>query len=358
MLKWIGRILYIIFVTLIVFTIEIGSGGIPGLQRGDYAAEHIIPAKDSNGNYDPLLALAHYTAAMGIYYSNNSIATFSSIGENNVEEKYQVSFEIYPLVTLISDEKKTIWNDGIIIVLKDFNDKAVSYRVEARATNTLNSSKVISSIIKDQDGNEYPNTIMVNPDDFFQNSRPALTTYIPNSYFYTNETEEDKKTLTKFEYDYVSISIYATFAKDDGETEEVFVYRVTDGSQSFGGNPKFEDSAILDLNADDFNFSKFITGKTPTDAEAATYGLVMTYHPVDLSAYNYWYWIIYTGYFILIIVIPYFWFFHRKVMAKIRQKQILKEKEEFVNQRKNNSDEPPLEPIFKDEDETEQGDEQ
>lgn len=75
MLKWIGRILYVVFIFIIISTVELGSGGVQGLQRGDYAVAHVVSAKDDDGNYDPHKALAHFTSAINIYYSNQVIGS-------------------------------------------------------------------------------------------------------------------------------------------------------------------------------------------------------------------------------------------------------------------------------------------
>src|SRR5690606_34212519 len=113
----------------------------------------------------------------------------------------------------------------------------------------------------------------------------------------------------------------------EGETKETFIYRITDQSEAFAGAPLVEDPTALDIKAEDYNLSKLIGEGTPTAEEVTQYNLVNTYHPADFSPYIYWYFIIYGGYFVLIIVIPYFWFFHRRVMARIRSKKDLKNKE-------------------------------
>ncbi len=330
MLKWVGRILYVVFVFIIISTIELGSGGVQGLQRGDYAVDYVIPSKDDNGDYDPHKALARFTAAIDIYYSNQAIASFSSVGDATVDDQYEVGFELYPFVSLMKHSEINIWFDGFFFILTDYNEDAINYRIEVSAVN--NSIEDAELITLTNDDLSRSGMIYLLPDDFFLNSRPALVTYIENSSFYGKD--KDAKTATSFEYDIVSISMYATFLKnEEGETEEKFIYRITDHSESFAGTPIKEDTTQLDVKAEDYNLSKLIGAGAPSDEEVETYSLVTTYHPADFSKYVYWYWIIYGGYTVLILVIPYFWFFHRRVMAKFRSKKELKEKEDFANQK-------------------------
>ncbi len=330
MLKWIGRILYVVFIFIIISTVELGSGGVQGLQRGDYAVAHVVSAKDDDGNYDPHKALAHFTSAINIYYSNQVIGSFTTVGDATLDDQYEVGFELYPFVSLMKHSEIDIWFDGFFFVLTDYNEDAVNYRVEISAVNT--SVEDGDRIILTNDDLTRAGMIYLMPDDFFQNSRPALVTYIENSSFY--QKDPDKETATSFEYDIVSISMYVTLPTEvEGETKETYIYRITDQSEAFAGSPLVEDAAILDLKAEDYNLSKLIGVGTPTDEEVTQYNLVDTYHPADFSPYVYWYFIIYGGYFVLIIVIPYFWFFHRRVMAKIRAKKDLKNKEDIANQR-------------------------
>src|SRR5690606_4794124 len=107
--------------------------------------------------------------------------------------------------------------------------EAVNYRIEVSAVNSSVEDAELITLTKDDLSRA--GMIYLMPDDFFQNSRPALVTYIENSSFY--QKDPDQETATSFEYDIVSISMYVTLPTDDeGATEETYIYRTTDHSQS------------------------------------------------------------------------------------------------------------------------------
>src|SRR5690606_18501899 len=87
-----------------------------------------------------------------------------------------------------------------------------------------------------------------------------------------------------------------------------------------------EDTLVLDHS--DYSLSPILMADDEiTDDEKQTYSIIDSYINPDLSKYNWMYWVLYSAYFLFILVIPYFWFFHKKVLAKFSKDGDLKEKE-------------------------------
>ncbi|WP_025725535.1 hypothetical protein [Acholeplasma granularum] len=322
-MKWIGRIFYFIFVLLILGFVEVTLMGVTGMMRSEYASTHIIDAMKNNESYTTFEGLDRYNAALETYYSKDQIKTstdqlyYDTTNNTEIDAKYQVKLGIYPFISLIKDPNVDIYYDGFYIVLESYSEDALYYSIEVTAYNVNDPEKtkvVLNG--KDTEGNEvnapYLN-IYTSPDGFISNQRVPLTTYLFNPHFYTDA----QKTLEGTnEYHILAVDLYAHF---DQETEPAFIYRITDGTETYQGSPMVLDET-LNITPESYNFSKLLDGMTPTQ-ENNPYNLVLTYHPADFSQFTYFYFIVYGIYALLIVIIPYFWFFHKRVMKAIRNKK-------------------------------------
>lgn len=339
MLKWVGRILYVFFVLLIIGFVEVMSGGVKGIQRGLYATENIVD-KFERGD-DPLSYLPYYSAALETYFSKTPILNKDNESNytnsnSSILDDYKIDLSFYPFISTIKDDKHNIWFDGFYIVVNSASDKISYLRVEVlQAYNSLDEDQSNTLYLE----NESYLNIFLESDGFFLNERVPGTTYLINSLFYNAEQtinaelEKEGKEVETYdtaEYNIKAIDIYVYPKLDeDEEIDEdkdygILALRLTDGDIDLLGSPLVTLNN-LNLLADDMNISKHLKGKTPTEEEIDLYNLDTTYHPVNYSKYNYVYFIVYPIYFVLILVIPYFMFFHKKVMKAYRDKKGIKD---------------------------------
>lgn len=316
-MKWIGRILYFVFVILIFGFIEFTLMGVEGIMRSEYASEHILDAARNDEDYNVFEGLDRFSAAIDTYYSRVQIknldnSNYYDTTTETIDAKYQVKIGMYPFVSLLKDPNVDIYYDGFIIVFENYDDSVAFYSLDITAYNVNDTTKKKIALTEGEYLNVYPNV-----DGFIVNQRVPYTTYLHNTYFYT---AEQASLEGPFEYHVLSIDVYANFLVD-GETTKEFIYRMTDGTEDYTGSPMVTHEN-LNLAPESYNISKHLNGELPT-VENNPYNLVLTYHPADFSPYTYFYFIVYGLYFVLIVVIPYFWFFHKKVMRLIKKDQPL-----------------------------------
>lgn len=319
MSKWIGRVLYILFVLSIVVFIELGFGGANGIRNGEYISKYALGAYNEDGSYNYQEAILRYNAALGIYYSDSSIKNkdgeeLYSNASQVTDTKYQLSFGVYPLISTQKDKNVNIWYDGFYIILDNYSTDINYYSFEITAVNLLDPTKeiVLKQNLEENDGKEF--NIYTKVDQFALNLRIPMTTYIYNPQFFT----DDQENLTGlFEYDIKSINVFAY--EKDLTKDPVHIYEITDGTNDTvtAATPLATDDN-LNLTAETFNISKLLVdAKNPTEAEIQEYNILTNYHPVDFSEFNYVYLYIIPIYLLLLLVIPYFWFFHKKLMIKL-----------------------------------------
>ncbi len=310
-MKWFGRILYFVFVLLIFGFIEFTLMGVEGIMRSEYASQYILEAARNDESYDVFEGLDRFNAAIGTYYSKDSIKTSTDLTHydttsEDIAEKYQVKIGFYPFVSLLKDKNVNIYYDGFYIVFESFSDDITFYSLDITAYHVNDPEKKKITLTEGNFLNIYPTT-----DGFVVNQRVPLTTYLYNPYFY----KEEQNTLGGlYEYHILSIDVYAHEAEVEQPT---FIYRMTDGTETYTGSPLVTHNT-LNLTPDTYNISKTLNGVHPTE-DNNPFNLSLTYHPADFSPYTYFYFIVYSLYFVLIIVIPYFWFFHKKVMKSFKK---------------------------------------
>jgi len=331
-MKWIGRILYFIFLVLIVMFIEGNLFGINGIQRSLYVGDKIANAMEDNEDFDVYDGIAHINTALGIYYSDSAIKnadggeSYDTTGEA-IDDLYKVKFSIYPMISAHKNRKAAFYEDGFYIVLDEYNEDVFYYTLSIVAYNVndpektliTRSNKLTDSEGKVQDVRSF--NIYLLPGDLFVNSKVPRTTYIANYNFYDATQDSLISDGELHEYDIVSIGLYAVTLDEEDKEVPTLIYRVTDGEQNFTGAPLVEHTN-LNLTADTYNISKNLedlTNLTASDIE--TYNIVTLYHPIDLSDYTNVYFIVFGIYIVFIVIIPYFWFFHGKIMAAVRARR-------------------------------------
>jgi len=321
-MKWIGRILYIAFVILILFYVEFQAGGANAFRQASYTHDTILNAVtyDEDGkeiDFDTYELLKRYNAAYDIHYAkaieNKNGELSYDTTTSNISDVYKIKFSIHPLVSMLPIRNTNMYHDGFYIVLEEGHEDVLYYEFEF-VTFRLESNEPVKEILSSDFLKIYQTVESYRSTGFFPN-----LLLVSN---YTLNTHNRGTNIEYYEYDIRAIDVYAyTKKQDSNELEKTFIYRTTDGSTSvnnLAGSPIVTDSN-LKLTSDTYNITKNIYETGLTDENILAYGIVTDYHPADLSPYNYYFFVIYGLYAVLILVIPYFWFFHRPLMAKIKK---------------------------------------
>lgn len=340
MAKWFGRILYILFALLIVVLVEFFFGGIVEIQKSLYASDYLMAAVDEDGNYQVFDGMAYYNAPYNYYYSLNKIKTLDGADSydttnESIDEKYKIKLGIYPFVSAEKAPGFDIYRDGFYIVLEQGHEDVMYYSFEITGYHTSDTGKEKVTL---NDGTKH--TIWKTPQGFLANNQVPYTLRITNYNLY----RENQDTFGGiYEYDITYINVYAHVT---GEEEKVLIYRLTDGSETYAGEPLVTHET-LNLTAETYNLSKTLANPlAPTAEEKVELNLVDKFQPVDLKEYRSVYFVVYGIYFVILLLIPYFMFFHKAVLAMVRKKRGTVEVLETNNRT-------PEEQIFQDIDEEE-----
>ncbi|VEU83154.1 hypothetical protein [Acholeplasma hippikon] len=312
MAKWFGRILYIFFALLIVVLIEFFFGGIVEIQKSLYASDYLMGAVNEDDSYNIFDGMAYYNAPYNYYYSTDKIKTldgaesYDTTGED-IDPKYQIKLGVYPFVSAEKAPGYDIYRDGFYIVLEHSHEDVMYYSFEITAHHTGDPEKenvTLNDVTK--------HTIWKNVNGFLANNQVPYTLRITNYNLY-RENQDGFGGI--YEYDIEYINVYAHIT---GEEEKVFIYRITSGEDVYGGEPLVSHET-LNLTAETYNLSKtFANPEVPTAEEKQALNLVDKFQPVDLKEYRSVYFVVYGIYFVILLLIPYFMFFHRTVKKLIR----------------------------------------
>lgn len=322
-MKWIGRILYILFVLIVIGFIELIGGGVQGIRVSEYIYNNVTKNAIDNENYDMFEGLGHLNAVSNTYYSKDQIKTldgqnFYDTTTESIDEKYQVKLGMYPHAVVHKNPQFDLYSDGFFVLLEDFSDDVAYYSLEVTAYYAQDPEKK-QIVLKDK------NYLNIYSDIRASNANRASfrVALIANNSF-ANHILETNKDYTfpegyNFEYHIQAIDVFATIIDPEkpDTPERVHVYRITDGTTFASGTPMVTHTN-LNLAPENYNFSRGMNGVEPT-ADNNPHNLVLDYHPADLSPYNFAYWIVYSIYFLLFVVVPYFWFVHKYVMKAIRK---------------------------------------
>ncbi len=324
-MKWFGRILYILFVLIIIGFIELIAGGVQGIRVSEYIYNNVTKFAIDNEDYNMFEGLGHLNAVSNTYFSQDPILNldgqpFYDTTTETIDEKYQVKLGMYPHVVVDKNPQFDLYGDGVFILLESFSTEVAYYSLEVTGYYAQDPLKQ-KIVLKDRSYlNIYTDIRASNV-----NRASFRVALIANSSF-ANHLLEANRNLEfpegyNFEYHIQAIDVFATFIDLDepDNPERVHVYRLTDGTNFASGTP-LALHENLNLAPETYNFSRGMNGVHPT-ADNNIHNLVLDYHPADLSPYNFAYWIVYSVYAVLFVVIPYFWFFHKQVMQLIKDKK-------------------------------------
>lgn len=310
MLKWIGRFLFIMFVFIAT---------VPVLRYAEYSRLEKFYVETIKGEEDnPDVYLLGISTMFGMdYYQSTPIFSFEGIND------YDFTLDIH--VFGVTENKDKL--NGFMLYLHDVAITDVENPIFKL------SVQLDLDTIAEEDGYSNLEEIYINPSNTF--AIPML---------FLVDSEGNLKVKDE--------EIYASI--------EMIEIEFSDGTKDEDGDFIFNDSSLVLISSlplaqlDQLSFNKFgdldftpadyqlreqFADNTPTDAEVIAFDLITDKN--DVTSYNWIIWRTIIIYALIVIVIAYFLFFHKKVMDGRRAKSITTSSHEVKNF---NSDS-----IFKDE---------
>jgi len=317
MLKWVGRILYIIMISLL--SLQIYSYAYYSKLQ-EYYMDHVEENLNNNEAY-----LNGINTLMGIDYYRESpiLYSFSSTAGD-----YQFSVNVYA----VGVNAKDLYYDGLMIFVNNVSitkDSAVIEDPILKISVELDQATLLV-------GEELSDTGSI----YFDPSQPFAYYNVPVLFLFDAD-------------DYLKVPDEDAFAVinrilveySDGEKDEDNALIFDDSALFIASREVISDAAYhkdttLTINVDDYRLRDDFADQIPTDAEIIAFGLNADHG--DLDAYNWTVWKIMLIYITLVIVVTYLLFFHKMVREHFKTKNYIP--------RNNTGNTITAEPIFKDPD--------
>lgn len=328
MLKWVGRILYVVF--LFVMTIQVFSFAYyDKLQKfyDDHAKDYIDESSTYLNAMNTLMYFDFYQEDPILLYEVN-------------EGDYQLHVGIY-YVSVTQNDQRT---DGFMIFV---NNLRIVHEGEV-LTNPVIKMTVDLSHQTLQVGDEIKSTGSVQYDptqSFAFYNVPLLFLFDMPGYMQIPEYN-DKNEITGYKDDFSTLKGFQIHYSNGDIQDGKYVYQQL---PIFTASNGINDEAFLGiegqnrisgfkLEPESYQLRFAFTNEYPTDAEMVQFGLINEIG--DLDAYNYVIWRTMSIYVIVVLGFTYLIFFHKIV----REKRALKRQQQM---KKDNTD---VEVIFKDDD--------
>ncbi|MBN2299734.1 MAG: hypothetical protein JXC31_00940 [Acholeplasmataceae bacterium] len=296
MLKWFGRILYIVVISIL--SLQIYSYAYYSKLQ-DYYAENVIEHIDDDAVY-----LNGINTLMGIDYYRSSPVLYEYIKDDG---DYQLSVKAYA-VGITSDD---VTYDGFFILVNNVQI-------------TKDDVQVVDPIIKitvelDEDtllvDNELTNTgsIYFDPQQpFAYYNVPVLFLFDAKDYLQMREDDEDLtpipntfSNLTRIEVSYSD----RTIDEDDQfiyEEVPLFLATTIDTQES-----AINKDLSLSIDVDDYRLRSKFADQVPTESEISSFNLIT--ERGDMSPYNWVIWRTMLIYLLVVALVTYLLFFHKRV---------------------------------------------
>ncbi|MBU1093773.1 MAG: hypothetical protein KKH01_04845 [Firmicutes bacterium] len=315
MLKWFGRALYVMVISLL--SLQVYS-----FSYYSKLQEYYTDVAEENVDDDTIFLKAINTL-MGIEYYRDSPVLYEYISDTG---DYQLSLHIYA-VGIMSDD---VYYDGYMVFVNDVVvvedgvtvvDPIIKIVIELdQATLNVNDELVNSgSIIFDSD------------QAFAYYNVPVLFLFDAESYLKIPD-QDAYANLSRIEVSYSNRSV----DEDDNyvfNESPLFIASNTTISES-----AYNKDTNLVIDPNDYRLSDQFEGVNPTDSEIASFNLVTDRD--DLSEYNAVIWRTMIIYVIIIAGITYLLFFHKRVREHYKTRN--------YGIRKDGTNSVDAEPIFKD----------
>ncbi len=302
MLKWIGRIIFIMIVSLL--SLQVYSYA-TYTKMQNYYEENVAPYIDESSTY-----LHGINTLMGIDYYRESPLLYEFIQD---EGDYQITLRIYAIG--ISANKEHY--DGLMIFV---NNVRVSHNGEQLINPALRISVEL-----DLDtlfiGDEFTNRGII----FYDPDQPFAFFNIPVLFLF----DADKYLKVIGEDTFANINRievkYSNGSKDDDGNliySEMPLLLSTAKPTAEGAHNK-DDSFAIDVDL--YRLRHQFANSQPNDSEIAAFNLITDRG--DLGPYNWIVWRTMILYVLAVAFITYFLFFHKLVMERYREKRYLRRKQ-------------------------------
>lgn len=307
MLKWVGRIFYVLFLFFLVSFLGNGSG----LVQQSYYEKQVLGKIN-----EPLVAVENF-ASMGSGYLQRKPVNGRVVGDDALayevitknDKKLNLELLMYPLAV-----GNTETNDTGMFLTIDFKDEDINledYGLTSVSVVFYTEYKGASIVIDEHtEGSAY---FSVYP------TRPIIS--ISNSQLinepYTSENG----------YEVVGIQLFAYYLDSDQNVERYALLNLGKVSKDTSYDKTVIDDNFL-ITSDAFDISNVI-GMSQEELTAAG----IFHQSADFSAFNYWYWYTALIYFLFAALIPFFLFFRKPLMAKLAKRKLEKNNEKETKER-------------------------
>lgn len=298
MLKWVGRILYIIIISLL--SLQIYSYAYYSKLQ-EYYTDHVEEHLNDNEVY-----LNGINTLMGIDYYRESPVLYSF---SSTEGDFQFSVNVYAVGVNAED----LYYDGLMIFVNN---------VSITKDSLLIADPILKiSVELDQATLLVGETLSDTGSIYFDPSQPFAYYNVPVLFLFDAA-------------DYLKVPDEDSFANidrilieySDGEKDEDNVLIFDESALFIASKEIISDAAYhkdttFNINVDDYRLRDDFVNRVPTDAEIVTFGLNADHG--DLNAYNWSVWKIMLIYVALLSVITYLLFFHKMVREHYKNKNYI-----------------------------------
>lgn len=307
MLKWLGRIVYIMIVTLL--TVQIYTYGFYSKLQSFYQ-DHMEAYVDQDDIY-----LKGMNALTDIYYyQNEPIYTF-----NSQDPDYQFHFSIRAIGARVNQGNQVEDRvDGLMFFFNKVQIKEIDDPI-IRMTIFLSQASILT---RDDSGEEKllnQVEIIYRPSLGFPESNiPALFLLNVEGSLIIPETDiMSSITMVKLEY-----SNGSTDQNDRLIFDGRALFIAANATISEGSYQK--DEAFI-IHLEDYALMKNFENRIPSAEDVIQFGLVTDRE--DISKYNGIIWRTMIGYIAIVMIVTYFIFFHKKTMERVRSNKSAKFRE-------------------------------
>lgn len=325
-MKWIGRLLYIAIVVLFTFNVGFGDGIIHSEYWGDVIVSDLEDVDHT---------MSAFLGTRLAYYQRDELNTidFSTTTNNGID--FDVTIDIYPIGSSRTDFENNRIYDGIGLILKDltvseeFNLEYFTFKFKLY---DIVNDRVVDLYLTPEAAGESYYIFYMTP-----LNTEVVSGFPPGMLFFSeydfkihdpNILESDMDSV-KAEYQIVTIDMFAHgYLVEDktGKDQNYHLFKGYSDTTYVGDGNALVINNSFEIVREDYFISKLIPAELPTEDDMNAFNL--GYLKPNYAKYNYWYWIVGFLYLSLLVIIPYFWFFHRKVMDNMRLRKKIRLKAE------------------------------
>jgi hypothetical protein len=317
MLKWVGRILYIIIISLL--SLQIYSYAYYSKLQ-EYYTDNVEEHLNDNEVY-----LNGINTLMGIDYYRETPVLYSF---SNTTGDFQFSVNVYA----VGVNAKDVYYDGLMIFVNNVSITKESTVIEDPILK-ISVELDQATLLVDEELSDTGSIYFDPSQPFAYYNVPVLFLFDADDYLKVPD-EDAFAVINRILVEY-----------SDGEKDEDNALIFDDSALFIASKEAISDAAYhkdtaFDINVEDYKLRDDFADQVPTDAEIIAFGLNADHG--DLNAYNWTVWKIMLIYIALVIVVTYLLFFHKMVREHFKTKNYIP--------RSNTGNTVTAEPIFKDPD--------